>query len=83
MDPQVLGIIGAGTGVLGTIAFVALGAAAVKALRQPHRHAAMSGVPAGDAALATLRARLARGEIDRAEYEERRAALLEEGVRWP
>src|SRR3954451_6181946 len=37
---------------------------------------------ADDAALRTLRERFARGEIDRAEYEERRQTLTE-GRHWP
>jgi uncharacterized membrane protein len=37
--------------------------------------------PANDTALTTLRERFARGEIDRAEYEERRAALLDQPLR--
>ena len=36
-----------------------------------------------DAALATLRERFARGEIDRAEYEERYAALQGQPPTWP
>lgn len=36
-----------------------------------------------DAALATLRGRFARGEIGRAEYEERRRALIGDEARWP
>lgn len=36
--------------------------------------------PVDDPALTTLRERFARGEIDRAEYGERRAALLERPV---
>jgi putative membrane protein len=43
--------------------------------------------PAEDRALAILRDRFARGEIDRREYEERRATLLGlapgEGRTWP
>ena len=37
--------------------------------------------PVNDPALTTLRERFARGEIDRAEYEERRAALLDRPLR--
>ncbi len=45
-----------------------------------------AGIPAsgaGDAALTTLRDRFARGELDRAEYEERRRALTGDEARWP
>ena len=35
-----------------------------------------------DRALAVLRERLARGEIDRAEFEERRAALATNDLEW-
>lgn len=38
---------------------------------------------AGDAASAILRDRFARGEIDRAEYEERQRALTGDEARWP
>lgn len=41
-----------------------------------------SGTP-GDAALATLRDRFARGELDRDEYEERRRILASDDARWP
>ena len=56
--------------------------------RRPRRQAATPGTPTvletpamletpgEDAALRILRERFARGEIDRAEYEERREALL-------
>ena len=40
------------------------------------------GVP-DDAALATLRDRFARGEIDRTEYEDRRRTLTGDEARWP
>lgn len=36
-----------------------------------------------DRALVALRERYARGEIDRLEYEERRAALTAGGANWP
>lgn len=36
-----------------------------------------------DRALAALRDRFARGEIDRTEYEERRRVLLGDERRWP
>ena len=38
---------------------------------------------AGDTALAILRDRFARGEFDRAEYEERRRMLTRDEARWP
>lgn len=41
------------------------------------RHASANRAPTQDPALATLRERFARGEIDRTEYEERRAILLD------
>ena len=41
------------------------------------------GGAAGDAALATLRDRFARGEIDRAEYEERQTILGGTKDQWP
>ncbi len=44
--------------------------------------AAPNGTP-GDSALATLRDRFARGEIDRADYDERRRALAGDDARWP
>lgn len=40
-------------------------------------------VRTNDAALTILRDRFARGELDRAEYEERRQALTSDDVRWP
>lgn len=68
--------------------------------RHHHGHGPTPSTPTApaDPALATLRDRFARGEIDRAEYEERRAILLgrqpvpaatpkgekaEEGREWP
>lgn len=40
-----------------------------------HRRHELPSPESGDSALESLRQRFARGEIDRAEYEERRAAL--------
>lgn len=43
-------------------------------------HTMPAAVPATDPALATLRDRYARGELDTAEYEERRHRLLDEAA---
>ena len=66
-------------------AWAAVALAAVSVARRLWRRRQLS-VPAGtagDAALATLRERYARGEIDRAEYEERRQALSGGTSAWP
>ena len=66
-------------------AWVAVALALAYAFRRAwqRRQVASPDGMAGDAALATLRARFARGEIDRAEYEERRTILGGAEEPWP
>ena len=58
--------------LLALLAVVALG---LYLLVRLAREGALVGEPTDDAALATLRERFARGEIDAEEYEERRGRL--------
>lgn len=70
---------------LAVAAWVAVALAAVSVARRLWHRPQLS-VPAGiagDAALATLRERYARGEIDRAEYEARQQALSDRPPHWP
>ncbi len=70
---------------LAVAAWVAVALAAVYVLRRLSRQPQLmpSGGAAADPALATLRERFARGEIDRAEYEERRRLLSSDERGWP
>ena len=64
-------------GVLGLVLALALLAGAVAVSSYLGRRAGRE-----DRALAVLRERFARGEIDRAEYEERRTALVASEMEW-
>lgn len=64
-------------GLLHLLAWAALIAGVVALLR---RGLGFGGAGAGDRALRILRERYARGEIDRAEFEERRQQLEAGGV---
>lgn len=85
------GMMGACMGGLGAlpalmgVAWAGAGAAIVYALRHSRGvpHPAVAASVRGDAALATLRDRFARGEIDRAEYEERCRTLTGDVPQWP
>ncbi len=84
------GIIGACAGGTGAfigafwLAVIAGVAYSVRDIGRRPRSAVAAGPPTAtaDAALATLRDRFARGEIDRAEYEERRQALTSDERHW-
>jgi len=67
-------------GVLGLVLALGLLAGAVAVVSHLGRRAGRAGHE--DRALAVLRERFARGEIDRAEYEERRTALAASEMGW-
>jgi len=79
-----IGGVGPALAFLGSVGLAGV-AALLYAARQSGRAApaeTVGGAPS-DTARAILRERFARGEIDRAEYEERRTALSGAGPHWP
>jgi len=72
------GVMGIGMGLLGLLSWgliIALVVVAVRALVRGDRAAAGSGAAPAPTPLDILKMRYARGEIDRAEFEERKQTL--------
>ncbi len=76
MGVGILLLLGLVAGVIAAVLYVARGAGRGAPVPTAARAAGE------DRALATLRERFAHGEIDRAEYEERRAALAAGEMEW-